>query len=120
MSIQIKETQSRGPLACTEAWLFGHRGWVLAILALFTLGMAWFAVQLRMDAGFEKQLPIGHEYVETFKQYRGDLLGANRLTIVVKARNGSIWSEAGLRRLADVTQAVTFLPSVSRSSVRSL
>ncbi len=50
----------------------------------------------------------------------GDLLGANRLTIVVKARNGSIWSEAGLRRLADVTQAVTFLPSVSRSSVRSL
>ncbi|MDC7827430.1 efflux RND transporter permease subunit [Pseudomonas sp. BLCC-B13] len=82
--------------------------------------MAWFAVQLRMDAGFEKQLPIGHEYIETFQAYRNDLIGANRLTIVVKARVGSIWSVAGLRRLYDVTQAVTFLPSISRSSVQSL
>ncbi|WP_232914465.1 efflux RND transporter permease subunit [Pseudomonas carnis] len=92
----------------------------LASLALFTLGMAWFAVQLRMEAGFEKQLPIGHEYIETFETYRNDLLGANRLTVVVKARQGTIWSEAGLKRLYDVTQALIFLPNVSRSSVRSL
>ncbi|MCP1603594.1 putative RND superfamily exporter protein [Pseudomonas citronellolis] len=103
-----------------ERWLFMRRWAVLALLAVFTLGMAWFAVQLRMDAGFEKQLPIGHEYVETFQAYRNDLLGANRLTVVVKARHGSIWSKAGLQRLYDVTQAVTFLPNVSRSSVRSL
>nr|WP_265413529.1 efflux RND transporter permease subunit [Pseudomonas aeruginosa] len=82
--------------------------------------MGWFAVQLRMDAGFEKQLPVGHEYIETFEAYRNDLLGANRLTIVVKAREGDIWSAPGLKRLYDVTQAVTFLPGVSRSSVRSL
>nr|WP_282445149.1 efflux RND transporter permease subunit [Pseudomonas sp. W2Jun17] len=92
----------------------------LASLALFTLGMAWFAVQLRMEAGFEKQLPIGHEYIETFETYRNDLLGANRLTVVVKARQGTIWSQAGLKRLYDVTQALIFLPNVSRSSVRSL
>ncbi|WP_373878143.1 efflux RND transporter permease subunit [Pseudomonas lactis] len=92
----------------------------LASLALFTLGMAWFAVQLRMEAGFEKQLPIGHEYIETFETYRNDLLGANRLTVVVKARQGTIWSQAGLKRLYNVTQALIFLPNVSRSSVRSL
>ncbi|MCY1286862.1 efflux transporter, putative, hydrophobe/amphiphile efflux-3 family [compost metagenome] len=103
-----------------EDWLFKQRWAVLALLAVFTLGMAWFAVQLRMEAGFEKQLPIGHEYVETFHAYRNDLIGANRLTIVVKAREGNIWSVAGLKRLYDVTQAVTFLPSVSRSSVQSL
>ncbi|AOE86040.1 efflux RND transporter permease subunit [Pseudomonas sp. TCU-HL1] len=103
-----------------EDWLFKQRWAVLALLAVFTLGMAWFAVQLRMEAGFEKQLPIGHEYVETFHAYRNDLIGANRLTIVVKAREGDIWTVEGLRRLYDVTQAVTFLPSVSRSSVQSL
>ncbi|HHW1564586.1 efflux RND transporter permease subunit [Pseudomonas aeruginosa] len=100
--------------------MFRQRRLVLVLLAAFTLGMAWFAVQLRMDAGFEKQLPIGHEYVETFQAYRNDLIGANRLTVVVKAREGSIWSVAGLKRLYDVTQAVTFLPGVSRSSVQSL
>lgn len=110
----------RGVLPRLEDLLFKQRQLVLALLAVFTLVMAWFAVQLRMDAGFEKQLPIGHEYVETFQAYRNDLIGANRLTIVVKAREGSIWTVAGLKRLADVTQAVTFLPSVSRSSVQSL
>ncbi|MEE1886492.1 efflux RND transporter permease subunit [Pseudomonas carassii] len=118
--VHLSQTPLRGLLARIEGRLFNHRRLVLALLALFTLGMAWFAVQLRMEAGFEKQLPIGHEYVRTFEQYRKDLLGANRLTIVVKARQGGIWTEAGLRRLADVTQAVTFLPNVSRSSVRSL
>lgn len=103
-----------------EGWLFRQRRLVLVLLAVFTLAMAWFAVQLRMDAGFEKQLPIGHEYVDTFQAYRSDLIGANRLTIVVKARDGSIWNVAGLKRLYDVTQAVTFLPGVSRSSVQSL
>ncbi|HEP9463105.1 MMPL family transporter [Pseudomonas aeruginosa] len=107
-------------LSRLEGWLFRQRRLVLVLLAAFTLGMAWFAVQLRMDAGFEKQLPIGHEYVETFQAYRNDLIGANRLTVVVKAREGSIWSVAGLKRLYDVTQAVTFLPGVSRSSVQSL
>nr|WP_175586105.1 efflux RND transporter permease subunit [Pseudomonas sp. CM27] len=82
--------------------------------------MAWFAVQLRMDAGFEKQLPVGHEYIDTFQTYRNDLMGANRLTLVVRSRTGDIWSAPGLKRLYDVTQAVSFLPGVSRSSVRSL
>lgn len=118
--VDKSEKGGRGVLPRLEGWLFSQRRLVLVLLALFTLGMAWFAVQLRMDAGFEKQLPIGHEYVDTFQTYRNDLIGANRLTIVVKARDGSIWSVAGLKRLYDVTQAVTFLPGVSRSSVQSL
>jgi predicted RND superfamily exporter protein len=120
ISIDLSKQPVRGVLPRIEAGLFGHRGLVLVILALFTAAMAWFAVQLRMDAGFEKQLPIGHEYIETFQQYRADLLGANRLTLVGQGSSGQIWTEAGLRRLADVTQAVTFLPGISRSSVRSL
>jgi len=119
-SVKLIEVQARGVLPRVERVLFGHRRLVLAGLAVFTLIMAWFAVQLRMDAGFEKQLPVGHEYIRTFKTYRNDLMGANRLTIVVKARNGGIWSAPGLKRLYDVTQAISFLPGISRSSVRSL
>lgn len=107
-------------LARLEALLFGRRRWVLGALGAFTVLMAVFALQLRMDAGFEKQLPIGHEYIATFNDYRDDLLGANRLTVVVKAREGRIWTGPALKRLYDVTQAVTFLPHVSRASVQSL
>ncbi|WP_133645481.1 efflux RND transporter permease subunit [Paraburkholderia flava] len=103
-----------------EKMLFGHRVAVLAVIGVFTAVMAVFAVQLRMDAGFEKQMPIGHEYIRTFQKYRSDLLGANRITVVVRARHGSIWTREGLTRLYKVTQAVTYLPNVDRSGVRSL
>ncbi|WP_028218050.1 efflux RND transporter permease subunit [Paraburkholderia oxyphila] len=99
---------------------FGHRATVLVVIGLFTAAMAVFAVQLRMDAGFEKQMPIGHEYIRTFQKYRNDLLGANRITVVVRARNGSIWTPQGLTRLYNVTQAVTYLPNVDRIGVQSL
>jgi predicted RND superfamily exporter protein len=103
-----------------EKLIFGHRAIVLSAIGVFTAVMAVFAVQLRMEAGFEKQMPIGHEYIETFKKYRNDLFGANRITVVVRARNGNIWTPQGLTRLYQVTQAVTFLPNVDRGGVESL
>ncbi|MFL9872898.1 efflux RND transporter permease subunit [Paraburkholderia megapolitana] len=103
-----------------ENVFFGHRAVTLSVITVFTTVMAFFAVQLRMEAGFEKQMPIGHEYINTFQQYRSDLFGANRLTVVVRARKGNIWSPQALARLYQVTQAVTFLPNVDRQGVQSL
>jgi predicted RND superfamily exporter protein len=103
-----------------EGFLFGHRRTVLALLVLVTLAFGFFATKLRMEAGFEKQLPTNHEYVKAFQAYRDDLLGANRLNFVVKARHGTIWSKEGLTRLYQVTQAVTYLPNVQRLGVQSL
>lgn len=103
-----------------ERIVFRRRTALLAVLALFTLVMAWFAVQLRMDAGFDKQMPAGHEYIATFQEYRNDVLGANRLNIVVKARHGNIWNAQALKRIYEVTQAVTYLPNVQRLGVSSI
>ena len=47
-------------------------------------------------------------------------ISANRLTIVVWARQGTIWTKAGLTRLYEVTQAVGFMPNVERLGVQSL
>ncbi|SDR53783.1 hypothetical protein SAMN05443245_7267 [Paraburkholderia fungorum] len=99
---------------------FGHRRLVLFGILAFTIVMAFFGAQLRMEAGFEKQMPIGHEYIQTFQKYKGDLLGANRITVVVRARHGSIWTQSGLTRLYQVTQAVEFLPNIDRQGVQSL
>ena len=100
--------------------IFRLRKPILAVLLVFTVVMGFFALKLRMDAGFEKQMPIGHEYIQTFQKYRDDVLGANRLNIVVKARKGTIWNKEALTRLYEVTQAVMFLPNVSRLGVQSL
>jgi predicted RND superfamily exporter protein len=103
-----------------EGLAFRLRAPILAALLLFTLAMGWFASQLRMDAGFDKQMPLGHEYIQTFQTYRDDVLGANRLNIVVRARHGDIWNAAALKHLYAVTEAVTYLPNVERLGVQSL
>jgi uncharacterized protein len=103
-----------------ENLFFNHRLATLAVLGIVTLVTGFYAVQLRMSAGFDKQLPKGHEYIETFFQYRNEIFGANRVIVVVKARKGEIWSNEGLKRLYGVTQAVFFLPGVDRRTVSSL
>ena len=103
-----------------ESWLFGHRALVISLFALATLVAGSFAVELRMEAGFEKQLPQDHEYIKTFNEFRDQLFGANRVTVVLHSRHGDIWNENGLRRLLDVTEAISALPGVNRSSVTSL
>jgi uncharacterized protein len=103
-----------------ETFFFGRRAMVLGVLAILTVVLAFFGAQLRMEAGFEKQMPIGHEYIATFQKYREQLFGANRLTVVVKAKQGTIWNKKALGRLYDVTQAVMFLPNVDRLGVQSL
>jgi predicted RND superfamily exporter protein len=103
-----------------ERLLFGHRLATLVALGLLTVVMGGFAAQLRMSAGFDKQLPQQHEYIRTFQQYRDQVFGANRVVVVVHARSGDMWNAAFLRKLDEVTQAVMFLPGVDRRTVSSL
>jgi predicted RND superfamily exporter protein len=103
-----------------ERALFAHRVAVLGVLVVFTLVMGVFAAQLRMSAGFDKQLPQRHEYIKTFQQYRDQVFGANRIVVVVHATQGDMWTAPFLRKLNEVTQAVMFLPGVDRRTVSSL
>jgi len=51
----------------TEPIVFGRRPRTLIVLFVMTLFMGWQASQLRLDTGFEKQLPLGHPYIKVFK-----------------------------------------------------
>ncbi|NJD35031.1 MAG: RND family transporter [Betaproteobacteria bacterium] len=103
-----------------ENFFFRFRVPTLAALLVFTVAMGWLATKLHMTAGFDKQLPLGHEYIDTFFKYRTQLFGSNRITVVMRAKKGDIWTKASLKKLHEVTEAVLFLPGVDRRSVQSL
>jgi predicted RND superfamily exporter protein len=103
-----------------EQAVFGCRALSLALFAIITVGLAYEAAQLRIDAGFEKRLPHAHPYMSTFLQYREAFGGADRLLIAVRARDGDIFTPHFFDTLRKVTDAVFFLPGIDRSSVRSL
>lgn len=103
-----------------EALIFRTRAIILAGLAVFTVYAGFYATQLKMDAGFDKQLPTGHEYIQTFQEYREKLFGSNRVIIVLEAKEGSIWNQDFFQEYKDITDDIFFLPGVARHTVTSL
>ncbi len=103
-----------------EQFLFSHRRLVLAAFALVTLAMGWFASGLRVDAGFTKQVPLGHEYMRTFVEHRAEFGGADRVVIALMARDGDMFTPGFFAALRKVTDAVFFLPGVDRAQVYSI
>lgn len=103
-----------------EQWVFGHRRALLATFALLTLGLAASAAFLRIDAGFNKQLPQRHAYMQTFTHYQDEFGGANRVLLALVARQGDIFTPEFFATLKAVTDDVFFVPGVDRAQVSSL
>ena len=106
--------------AWIEKLLFARRRLVLAAFALATLAMGWQAAGLRVDAGFTKLVPVEHEYMKTFLQYRDAFGGADRVLIAVMAREGDMFTPGFLAALRKATDATFFLPGVDRTQVYSI
>ena len=106
--------------ALIENLLFARRGVVLAIFAVVTLAMGWLATGLRIDAGFTKLVPVEHEYMQTFLQYRDEFGGADRVVIAVTAREGDMFTPGFIETLREVTDSTFFLPGIDRTQVFSI
>src|SRR5215216_3992984 len=89
-----------------EKIVFGARPVVLLLFVVITALMAWEASQLKVDAGFKKQIPLQHEYMKTFLDYEQDFGGANRVLVAVIAKDGNMFSDQYLSTLQQVTHDV--------------
>jgi len=103
-----------------ERFVFGSRRWVILFFVVMTVVMAYFATHLRIDAGFAKLLPLEHEYMQTYLEYRDQFGGANRIVIAIRADGDDIFTPEFFRVLKGVTDDVFFIPGVDRTSVMSL
>jgi predicted RND superfamily exporter protein len=104
-----------------EKYIFGYRRIVLATFALITLAMAAIAVTgLRIDASFNKLLPLKHPYMQTYLKHQQEFGGANRLLIAVIARDGNMFTPEFFEALKIATDEVFFIKGIERSRVSSL
>src|SRR3990172_9103703 len=103
-----------------ENVLFGYRGPIVTLFFTVTLFMFCSALQLRVDAGFSKLLPLHHEYMKTFIEYREEFGGANRILVALIARNGNMFTPGFFNALKMATDEVFFIPGIDRAQVHSL
>ncbi len=103
-----------------ERFVFAKRPLVLVLFALITVAMGFFASQLRVDAGFMKQIPREHSYMSTFVEYMAEFGGANRVLVAVVAKDGDIFDQAYMATLENVTRDVMAMEATDDARVRSL
>ena len=101
-------------------FLINNRYGIVALFIVITVGMMFAMSQLRIETGFKKQLPLKHEYMQTFLQYEKDFGGANRILVALVARDGNMFTPEYFEAFEDITDQVFFIPGVDRASVRSI
>ena len=106
----------------TEPLIFSKRPLTLTVLSLMTLFLGYQASQLKLDSGFEKQLPKDHPYIQVLKKYQSQFGGGNTVLLAVsqKAGKGGIYNGRFLDSLKVATDSVFFLPGVDRTRISSL
>lgn len=108
-----------------EKLIFGNRAMVLVIFVVITVAMLFAASQLKIDAGFKKQLPVKHEYMKTFLDYETEFGGTNRILIAVMAKKGTIFNKEYLTALEGVSEEINSITDknglgVDQSRTRSI
>ncbi|UVE17410.1 MMPL family transporter [Pseudomonas sp. LS44] len=101
--------------------LMAYRKLFMTVFLLLTLGLGYSATHTKLDPGFNKQIPVRHEYMLNFLKFSQYFTGANRFLVSVKWKGeGDIYNAEFLDTLQKVTDDVFFISGVSRASVTSL
>ena len=103
-----------------EYILFTYRKSVIFLFLLISFLMVYSVSHLRIDAGFNKLLPLEHEYMKTFMIHHDEFGGANRILVALIAKNGNIFNKEFFDALKQATDEVFFIQGVDRTKVMSL
>lgn len=114
------EKPKKDRLTAFARHLFAWRGCVLTLFILLTVYLFTSALRLQVDAGFTKQLPLSHEYIQTFLEYQDEFGGANRVIIAFTVDSGDIFTPLFFDLLREATDEAYFIPGVDRAQVTSI
>jgi predicted RND superfamily exporter protein len=101
-------------------FLINYRYAIVSVFLVVTIGMLYSMTNLRIETGFKKQLPLKHEYMQTFLKYEQEFGGANRILVALIARDGNMFTPGFFGNFEEITNQVFFIPGVDRASVRSI
>ena len=101
--------------------LLAWRKPLLTLFVVITLVLGYSATGIRLDPGFNKQIPVNHSFMKNFLHYSETFSGANNVLVSVRWKgDGDIYNSEFLATLRKVTDEVFFIPGVRRASVSSL
>ena len=101
-------------------WLVAHARWVVAAVAVVSTGLGLAALRLSLEFHAGDLLPQGHPFIAVHNRYHRNFSEANTLTVMVEAREGTIFTVPILTTIFHLTDAVDGLPGVNHDQVTSV
>ena len=103
-----------------EGMVFRYRLSVVLLFLLATVFLAYQSSLLKLDAGFTKNIPLQHEYMQNYMKHSKDFGGANSVLVAVCDRNATIYNQQFFDTLKQVHDQLFFINGIDRSLVKSI
>jgi predicted RND superfamily exporter protein len=103
-----------------ELIIFRHRVPIIALFTLMTLFLGFMATDIKLGASFTKNVPLNHQYMQTYLKHQKNFGGANSILISVCDNSGDIFNQPFFTALKGVHDQLYFIPGVNRVLVKSL
>jgi predicted RND superfamily exporter protein len=101
-------------------WILNRRYLVLGVVGTLTLFFGYFALQTQLTTSFGDLLPQNHPFVQIAHKYDRYFGGVNSVTIMVEAREGTIFTPDILAKITRMTHNMDVVYGIQHGSVRSL
>ncbi|HSW17906.1 MAG TPA: efflux RND transporter permease subunit [Ramlibacter sp.] len=121
MSVSTQPSRLDTIVARIARALIAWRKPLALVFILVTLGLGWSASRVHLDPGFNKLIPLRHEFMSAFLKHGAKFSGGNRVLVNVHWKGeGDIYNAEFMKALRGVTDEVFFTPGVNRGAVFSL
>ena len=102
------------------SFIFSRRKSLLLIFVVLTIALGFSSSNIKTGADFLKTVPVNHDYMKVFSEYKKSFGGANKIIVAITPANDSVYTNTSLNILKEITEDVFFIDGIERSSVTSL
>lgn len=104
-----------------ERFIFNQRKLIIFLCSLMTVFLGYHAMQLNINASFEKMVPVNHPYIKNFYDNLKSLSSlGNNIRIIVENTQGDIYDPQYLDVLQQINDKVYLTQGVDRAWVKSI
>jgi len=110
----------RNYVTLLSLWAIRNRLLVCISVGVITLFFAAVLINLDVRTRFSDMVPHGHPYVDVHQKYQDSFAASNRVTIMVKAKEGDIFRDDVLGEVQRITYDLQQVDGVNPTQIVSL
>ena len=101
-------------------WILRWRFLVLGVVGALTAFFGYYAAQTQLVTSFGDLLPQNHPFIQIAHKYDQYFGSVNNVTIMVEAREGTIYNADIIKKIVNMTQNMDLVYGIQHGSVRSI